>query len=96
MLGWVRRRIRDPRGELRRYDPAGGKPPATPEPSASEAAAPVTLTYFVDDNNVTAARLQGLIDAYTAKHPNVTINVETLPAAPKATTSSRPSSPPAT
>jgi raffinose/stachyose/melibiose transport system substrate-binding protein len=40
---------------------------------------PVTLTYFVDDNNVTAARLQGLIDAYTTLHPNVTIEIETHP-----------------
>ena len=52
---------------------------ATAAPSASEAAAPVKLTYFVDDNNVTAARLQGLIDAYTALHPNVTIEIETHP-----------------
>ncbi len=56
-------------------------PAGSTAPSAvpSEAAAPVTLTYFVDDNNVTAARLQGLIDAYTALHPNVTIEIETHP-----------------
>ena len=53
--------------------------PAASEPAASEAAEPVTLTYFVDDNNVTAARLQGLIDAYTELHPNVTIEIETHP-----------------
>jgi len=46
---------------------------------ASQAAEPVTLSYFVDDNNVTAARLQGLIDAYTALHPNVKIEIETHP-----------------
>jgi raffinose/stachyose/melibiose transport system substrate-binding protein len=40
---------------------------------------PVTLTYYTDDNNVTAARIQGLIAAYTALHPNVTIEVETHP-----------------
>ena len=53
---------------------------ASAEASPSEAnAEPVTLTYYVDDNNVTQARLQGLIDAYTALHPNVTIEIETHP-----------------
>ena len=60
------------------------EPPATTEPSAeaspSEAAVePVTLTWYVDDNNVTQARLQGLIDAYAAVNPNVTIEIETHP-----------------
>jgi raffinose/stachyose/melibiose transport system substrate-binding protein len=61
--------------------PASASAPASTEPSASasEAAEPVTLTYYVDDNNVTAARIQGLIDAYTTLHPNVTIEVETHP-----------------
>jgi raffinose/stachyose/melibiose transport system substrate-binding protein len=40
---------------------------------------PVTLTYYTDDTNVTAARLKGLIDAYTALNPNVTIDIETHP-----------------
>jgi raffinose/stachyose/melibiose transport system substrate-binding protein len=40
---------------------------------------PVTLSYYTDDNNVTAARLQGLIDAYMALNPNVTIEIETHP-----------------
>ena len=40
---------------------------------------PVTLTYFTDDTGPTAARLGGLIDAYTALHPNVTIEIETHP-----------------
>ena len=54
------------------------EPPA--EASPSEAAAePVTLTWYVDDNNVTQARLQGLIDAYAAVKPNVTIEIETHP-----------------
>jgi raffinose/stachyose/melibiose transport system substrate-binding protein len=56
---------------------AGGAPAS--QPAGSQAAEPVTLTYFVDDNNVTAARLQGLIDAYTKLHPNVTIEIETHP-----------------
>ena len=61
--------------------PASAAAPSTPASAAapSEAAAPVKLTYFVDDNNVTAARLKGLIDAYTALHPNVTIEIETHP-----------------
>jgi raffinose/stachyose/melibiose transport system substrate-binding protein len=42
-------------------------------------AEPVTLSYFIDDNNVTADRLQGLIDAFTAQHPNVTFEIETHP-----------------
>ena len=54
--------------------------PASAAASPSEAnAEPVSLTYYVDDNNVTQARLQGLIDAYTALHPNVTIEIETHP-----------------
>jgi raffinose/stachyose/melibiose transport system substrate-binding protein len=40
---------------------------------------PVTLTYYTDDTNATVARIQGLIDAYEALHPNVTIEVETHP-----------------
>jgi raffinose/stachyose/melibiose transport system substrate-binding protein len=52
---------------------------AAPSASASEAAEPVKLTYFVDDNNVTAARLKGLTDAYTKLHPNVTFEIETHP-----------------
>ena len=39
----------------------------------------MTLTWYVDDNNVTQARLQGLIDAYKEMHPNVTIEIETHP-----------------
>src|SRR6476620_3697302 len=61
--------------------PSVAAPPsaATSQAPASQAAEPVTLSYFVDDNNVTAARLQGLIDAYTALHPNVKIEIETHP-----------------
>ena len=47
--------------------------------ASAQDAEPVTLTYYMDDTNVTADRLQGLIDAYTALHPNVTIEVETHP-----------------
>jgi raffinose/stachyose/melibiose transport system substrate-binding protein len=57
--------------------PVGSAPASAP--AASDTGEAVKLTYFVDDNNVTAARLQGLIDAYTKLHPNVTIEVETHP-----------------
>src|SRR4029079_5909186 len=53
--------------------------PASAEAPSEANAEPVTLSYFVDDNNVTAARLQGLIDAYTKLHPNVKIEIETHP-----------------
>jgi raffinose/stachyose/melibiose transport system substrate-binding protein len=63
--------------------PSPGGTAASPseggEASASAAAGPVTLTYFTDDNNVTVARIESLVDAYTTLHPNVTIEVETHP-----------------
>jgi raffinose/stachyose/melibiose transport system substrate-binding protein len=56
---------------------------ASVEPSAAESVAPsaaaVTLTYLVDDTEATQARANGLIAAYTAKNPHVTIEVETRP-----------------
>ena len=65
--------------------PSSAAAPGSEAPAASEAPTasavsdePVTLTYYMDDNNVTA-RLQGLTDAYTALHPNVTIEIETHP-----------------
>src|SRR5690349_8903604 len=57
--------------------PSAAAPSESTSPSAAEA--PVTLNWYVDDNNVTQARLQGLIDAYTKLHPNVTISIETHP-----------------
>jgi raffinose/stachyose/melibiose transport system substrate-binding protein len=42
-------------------------------------AEPVTLSYYTDDNNVTQDRLGGLIEAFSALHPNVTIEIETHP-----------------
>jgi raffinose/stachyose/melibiose transport system substrate-binding protein len=39
----------------------------------------VTLTYLVDDSQNSRDSAQALADAYTALHPNVTINVETRP-----------------
>src|SRR6188472_672026 len=40
---------------------------------------PVSLIYYTDDTNATQARMAGLIAAYTALHPNVSIEVETHP-----------------
>lgn len=54
-------------------------PPAASEPAASAAGEAVTLSYYVDDNNVTAARLKGLTEAFTKLHPNVTFEIETHP-----------------
>lgn len=53
-----------------------------PAPAATEAPAadaPVTLTYLVDDSQNTKDTSTALVDAYTALHPNVTINIETRP-----------------
>ena len=47
--------------------------------AVAQDAEPVTLTWYIDDNNVTADRLQGLVDAYTAINPNVTFEIETRP-----------------
>jgi raffinose/stachyose/melibiose transport system substrate-binding protein len=56
-------------------------PAATDVPVATESASAesVTLTYLVDDSEATQASAQALVDAYTALHPNVTINIETRP-----------------
>ncbi len=59
--------------------PAASAAASEAAPSASEAAEPVTLTYLVDDTEATQARAQALADAYTAKHPNVTFDIETRP-----------------
>ena len=47
------------------------------EPPAENA--PVTLTYLVDESQNTKDTSTALVDAYTALHPNVTINIETRP-----------------
>ena len=51
-------------------------PAATQAPAAN---ASVTLTYLVDDSQNTKDTVNALVEAYTAQHPNVTINVETRP-----------------
>lgn len=48
-------------------------------PSATVAAEPVTLTYLVDTTEATVARAEGLANAFTAKNPNVKIELETRP-----------------
>ena len=45
----------------------------------SPAPAPVTLSYLVDNSTDTTSRAQALANAYTAKHPNVTILLEQRP-----------------
>ena len=62
--------------------PADAQAPAATEVSDAaqpEAAAPVTLTYLVDDSQSTQDTAKALVDAYMALHPNVTINVELRP-----------------
>lgn len=39
----------------------------------------VTLTYLVDDSQNSQDMARALVDAYTAQHPNVTINIESRP-----------------
>ena len=56
---------------------ASTAPSASPSPSPSPAA--VTLSYLVDDSAANQQLAKGLAAAYTAKHPNVTINVESRP-----------------
>ena len=64
----------------------GGQGTASPSaaataaaPSASPAAETVTLTYLVDTTEVTVARAEGLAKAFTAKNPNIKIELETRP-----------------
>ena len=52
---------------------------ATVAPSAAPSAAAVTLEYLVDDSQANQQLAKAFADAYTAKHPNVTINVTSRP-----------------
>jgi raffinose/stachyose/melibiose transport system substrate-binding protein len=56
--------------------PVATEAPAATEPAAAE---PVTLTFLVDDSQNTRDTTTALVEAYTAGHPNVTINIETRP-----------------
>jgi raffinose/stachyose/melibiose transport system substrate-binding protein len=61
-------------------EPAATEDAATDEPSdPTEAAEPVTLTYLADDSEVTQSMVHALADAYMAKYPNVTIEIENRP-----------------
>jgi raffinose/stachyose/melibiose transport system substrate-binding protein len=60
-------------------EPAAEEQAAEPVEAAEESAAPVTLTYLVDDSEVNQATAKALADAYMALHPNVTISVEARP-----------------
>jgi len=52
---------------------------AAAEAPAMGEAAPVTLSYLVDDSEANQASAKALADAYMALHPNVTISVESRP-----------------
>ena len=60
-----------------------GKTAGSASPGSASAAitgdAPVTLSYLVDDSQTARDTADALVSAYTALHPNVTINVETRP-----------------
>jgi raffinose/stachyose/melibiose transport system substrate-binding protein len=60
-------------------EPSAAAPSNAASTAPSEAAAPVTLTYLVDDTEATQARAQALTDAYTALRPEVTFEIETRP-----------------
>lgn len=57
---------------------SGSEPTATSASGGASGAA-VTLTYLVDDSQATKDTAAALVAAYTAKHPNVKINIETRP-----------------
>lgn len=57
---------------------AGGAATAAPAAGAASGE-PVTLTYLVDDSESNQLMTKTLAAAYTALHPNVTINVEARP-----------------
>ncbi|MBV9789015.1 MAG: extracellular solute-binding protein [Chloroflexi bacterium] len=57
---------------------AGSASPGGSSPAVA-ADDPVTLSYLVDDSQTARDTADALVSAYTALHPNVTINVETRP-----------------
>lgn len=58
---------------------AGGAATAAPAAGGAATGEPVTLTYLIDEGQSSRDQTAALVKAYTAKHPNVTINVETRP-----------------
>ena len=61
--------------------PATTQAPAAGDAAAGDAGAPapVTLTYLVDESEVSQATAKALADAYTAQNPHVTITIESRP-----------------
>lgn len=59
--------------------PVGTQAPAAEAPGGAEEAAPVTLTYLVDESEANQASAKALADAYMAANPNVTITIELRP-----------------
>ena len=58
---------------------SGSEPTATSASGSTSGGGAVTLTYLVDDSQATKDTTAALVAAYTAKHPNVKINIETRP-----------------
>src|SRR5438045_2330626 len=58
---------------------SGTEATATTASGGSTGGAAVTLSYLIDDSQNTKDTAAALVAAYTAKHPNVTIKVETRP-----------------
>lgn len=56
--------------------PQGTEAPST---TAAPSAEPVTLSFLIDDNQVTIDSAEALVAAFTAANPNVTIEIETRP-----------------
>lgn len=63
---------------------------------SGSAAASVTITYLVDNSDQAVKPATTLVEAFNAANPGITVKLETRAQARTATTSSRPSSPPAT
>ena len=58
---------------------SGSAPTATTASGSSSGGAAVTLTLLTGDDTTAKAMTEALVDAYTAKHPNVTITIENRP-----------------
>ena len=58
---------------------AGSAAPTTAAATPAPSAAAVTLEYLVDDSQANQQLASAFAKAYTAKHPNVTINVTSRP-----------------
>ena len=52
---------------------------AAEEPATTAAAEAVTLSFLIDDNQVTIDTAEGLVAAFTEANPNIAIEIETRP-----------------